>query len=150
MAGEPLPIYGDGRQVRDWLYVADHCTAIRRVLEAGRPGAVYCIGGSSELANIDVVTLLCRILDQESPRSDGKPYSSQITFVADRPGHDRRYAIDHATITAELGWRPSESFETGLRKTVRWYLDHTDWVADVTSGASRDWVGKHYAAESRP
>ena len=150
LAGEPLPIYGDGRQVRDWLYVADHCTAIRRVLEAGRPGAVYCIGGSSELANIDVVTLLCRILDQESPRADGKPYSSQITFVADRPGHDRRYAIDHATITAELGWRPSESFETGLRKTVRWYLDHAAWVADVTSGAYRDWVGKHYAAESRP
>ena len=150
LAGEPLPIYGDGRQVRDWLYVADHCTAIRRVLEAGRPGAVYCIGGSSELANIDVVTLLCRILDQESPRADGKPYSSQITFVADRPGHDRRYAIDHATITAELGWQPSESFETGLRKTVRWYLDHTDWVADVTSGAYREWVGKHYAVESRP
>ena len=97
-----------------------------------------------------MVKTLCRILDEEQPRADGKPYASQITFVADRPGHDRRYAIDHATITAELGWRPSESFETGLRKTVRWYLDHTAWVADVTSGAYRDWVGKHYAAESRP
>jgi dTDP-glucose 4,6-dehydratase len=129
--------------------VADHCTAIRRVLEAGRSGEVYNIGGSSELANIDVVTLLCRILDEEHPRADGKPYATQITFVTDRPGHDRRYAIDHAKITAELGWRPSESFETGLRKTVRWYLDHADWVADVTSGAYRDWVGKHYAASGR-
>ena len=148
VAGEPLPIYGDGRQVRDWLYVGDHCTAIRRVLEAGRPGEVYNIGGSSELANIDVVTALCRILDEEHPRADGQPYATQITFVTDRPGHDRRYAIDHAKITAELGWRPSESFETGLRKTVRWYLDHAAWVADVTSGGYRDWVGKHYAAES--
>ena len=148
VASEPLPIYGDGRQVRDWLYVADHCTAIRRVLEAGRPGEVYNIGGSSELANIDVVRALCRILDEEQPRADGQPYATQITFVTDRPGHDRRYAIDHAKITAELGWRPSESFETGLRKTVRWYLDHADWVADVTSGGYREWVGKHYAAES--
>jgi dTDP-glucose 4,6-dehydratase len=148
VAGEPLPIYGDGRQVRDWLYVGDHCTAIRRVLEAGRPGEVYNIGGSSELANIDVVTALCRILDEEHPRADGQPYATQITFVTDRPGHDRRYAIDHGKITAELGWRPSESFETGLRKTVRWYLDHAAWVADVTSGGYREWVGKHYAAES--
>ena len=148
VASEPLPIYGDGRQVRDWLYVADHCTAIRRVLEAGRPGEVYNIGGSSELANIDVVRALCRILDEEHPRADGQPYATQITFVTDRPGHDRRYAIDHAKITAELGWRPSESFETGLRKTVRWYLDHAAWVADVTSGGYREWVGKHYAAES--
>ena len=148
LAGEPLPIYGDGRQVRDWLYVGDHCTAIRRVLEAGRPGEVYCIGGSSEMANIDVVKLLCGILDEEQPRADGRPYAEQITFVADRPGHDRRYAIDHTKITGELGWQPSDSFETGLRKTVRWYLDHAAWVADVTSGAYRDWVGKQYAAGS--
>ena len=145
VAGEPLPIYGDGRQVRDWLYVGDHCTAIRRVLEAGRPGEVYNVGGSSEMANLDVVTMLCRILDEEQPRADGKPYATQITFVADRPGHDRRYAIDHAKIRGELGWRPSESFETGLRKTVRWYLDHAAWVADVTSGAYRDWIDRQYA-----
>jgi dTDP-glucose 4,6-dehydratase len=144
--GEPLPIYGDGKQVRDWLYVGDHCTAIRRVLEAGRTGEVYCVGGSSEMANIDVVNLLCRILDEDKPRADGKPYATQITYVTDRPGHDRRYAINHEKITSELGWRPSESFDSGLRKTVRWYLDHPQWVADVTSGAYRDWVNSHYAA----
>ena len=150
LAGEPLPIYGDGRQVRDWLYVGDHCAAIRRVLEAGRTGEVYCIGGGSEMANLDVVTLLCRILDDERPRPDGRPYAEQITFVADRPGHDRRYAIDHGKLTAELGWRPSESFATGLQKTVRWYLDHAAWVADVTSGAYREWVGKQYTTGSQP
>ena len=150
LAGKPLPIYGDGQQIRDWLYVRDHCSAIRRVLDAGQLGQVYNIGGWNEMANIDVVKILCAALDTESPRADGKSYATQITFVKDRAGHDRRYAIDHATITAELGWRPSESFETGLRKTVRWYLDHAAWVADVTSGAYRDWVGKHYAAESRP
>ncbi len=144
--GEPLPIYGDGKQVRDWLYVGDHCTAIRRVLEAGRTGEVYCVGGSSEMANIDVVNLLCQILDSEKPRADGKPYATQITYVTDRPGHDRRYAINHEKITSELGWLPCESFESGLRKTVRWYLDHPQWVADVTSGAYRDWVNRHYAA----
>jgi dTDP-glucose 4,6-dehydratase len=144
--GEPLPIYGDGRQIRDWLYVSDHCSAIRRVLEAGRLGEVYCVGGSSEMANIDVVNLLCRILDDENPRSDGQSYATQITYVTDRPGHDRRYAINHGKITSELGWKPSESFESGLRKTVRWYLDHTQWVADVTSGAYRDWIDRHYAA----
>ncbi len=144
VSGEPLPIYGDGQQVRDWLYVGDHCTAIRRVLEAGRVGEVYCVGGSSEMANIDVVNLLCGILDEEHPRADGKSYASQITYVTDRPGHDRRYAINHDKITSELGWRPSESFASGLRKTVRWYLDHGGWVADVTSGAYRDWVGRHY------
>jgi dTDP-glucose 4,6-dehydratase len=149
LVGEPLPIYGDGRQVRDWLYVRDHCAAIRRALEAGQPGEVYCIGGSSEMANLDVVTMLCGILDAEHPRADGKSYAEQITFVTDRPGHDRRYAIDHAKITGELGWQPSDSFASGLRKTVRWYLDHAAWVADVTSGAYRDWVGKQYAAESR-
>jgi dTDP-glucose 4,6-dehydratase len=149
VAGEPLPIYGDGRQVRDWLYVGDHCTAIRRVLEAGRVGEVYCVGGSSEMANIDVVNLLCTILDEEKPRADGKPYATQITYVTDRPGHDRRYAINHGKITSELGWRPSESFASGLRKTVRWYLDHAGWVTDVTSGAYRDWVDRHYTAGSK-
>jgi len=145
LAGEPLPIYGDGRQIRDWLYVGDHCAAIRRVLEAGRPGEVYCIGGSSEMANIDVVTLLCHMLDDEHPRVDGGSYARQIEFVPDRPGHDRRYAIDHGRIHAKLSWQPAESFATGLRKTVRWYLDHGDWVADVTSGAYRQWVERHYA-----
>jgi dTDP-glucose 4,6-dehydratase len=144
VTGQALPIYGDGRQVRDWLYVSDHCTAIRRALEAGRVGEVYCVGGSSEMANIDVVNLLCTILDEEHPRSDEKSYATQITYVTDRPGHDRRYAINHDKITSELGWRPSESFESGLRKTVRWYLDHGGWVADITSGAYRDWVGQHY------
>jgi dTDP-glucose 4,6-dehydratase len=149
VTGQPLPIYGDGKQVRDWLYVGDHCSAIRRVLEAGRVGEVYCVGGSSEMANIDVVNLLCSILDEEKPRTDGKPYASQITYVTDRPGHDRRYAINHSKITSELGWKPSESFATGLRKTVRWYLAHGEWVADVTSGAYRDWVGRHYTAGAK-
>jgi dTDP-glucose 4,6-dehydratase len=146
LAGKPLPIYGDGMQVRDWLYVGDHCTAIRRVLEAGVPGETYCIGGSSEKPNIEVVKTLCAILDAERPRPDGTPYESLITYVKDRPGHDRRYAIDARKITSELGWKPSETFATGLEKTVRWYLDHQDWVADVTSGAYRDWVAKHYAS----
>jgi dTDP-glucose 4,6-dehydratase len=147
LAGEPLPIYGDGRQVRDWLYVADHCSAIRRVLEAGRLGEVYNIGGSSEMANIDVVTLLCQILDEESPRPNGTSYAEQITYVTDRPGHDRRYAIDHSKISAELGWQPAETFATGLRKTVRWYLDNTAWVEAVTSGQYRDWIDRQYAGE---
>jgi dTDP-glucose 4,6-dehydratase len=144
LAGKPLPIYGDGRQIRDWLYVGDHCSAIRRVLAAGRLGEVYNIGGSSEQANIDVVHTLCRILDEERPRADGKPYTEQITYVKDRPGHDRRYAIDARRITGELGWTPAETFETGIRRTVRWYLDHQPWVANVTSGAYRDWIAKHY------
>ncbi|MFM8735337.1 MAG: dTDP-glucose 4,6-dehydratase [Pirellulales bacterium] len=146
LAGKPLPIYGDGLQVRDWLYVGDHCTAIRRVLEAGRAGEVYCIGGSSEKPNIEVVNSLCAILDVERPRADGLSYASQTTFVRDRPGHDRRYAIDARKIAMELGWRPAETFETGLRKTVRWYLDHQDWVADVTSGGYRDWIARHYGS----
>ena len=145
LAGKPLPIYGDGRQIRDWLYVGDHCAAIRRVLAAGRQGEVYNIGGSSERANIDVVQTLCRMLDEERPRADGKPYAEQITYVKDRPGHDRRYAIDARKITGELGWTPAETFETGIRRTVRWYLDHQPWVANVTSGAYRDWIAKHYA-----
>jgi dTDP-glucose 4,6-dehydratase len=146
LAGKPLPIYGDGRQVRDWLYVGDHCAAIRRVLEAGRPGDVYNIGGSSEMANIDVVHVLCGILDELQPRTDGRSYREQIAFVKDRPGHDRRYAIDARKITGELGWRPAETFSSGMRRTVEWYLDHQDWVANVTSGSYRDWVTRHYAS----
>ncbi len=145
LAGKPLPIYGDGRQVRDWLYVGDHCSAIRRVLEAGRPGEVYCVGGSSEKANIDVVGTLCAILDEMRPLAGAASYRDQITYVKDRPGHDRRYAIDARKIGSELGWQPTETFESGLRRTVRWYLDHQAWVADVTSGAYREWIAKHYA-----
>lgn len=144
LAGKPLPIYGDGRQVRDWLYVGDHCAAIRRVLDAGRPGEVYCVGGASERPNVDVVHTLCDALDAARPRADGRSYREQITFVKDRPGHDRRYAIDTGKITSELGWRSVETFASGLARTVRWYLDHQDWVADVTSGGYRDWIAKHY------
>ncbi|WP_028995311.1 dTDP-glucose 4,6-dehydratase [Azonexus hydrophilus] len=144
LAGKPLPIYGDGQQIRDWLYVKDHCSAIRRVLEAGRLGEVYNVGGWNEKANLDVVHTLCAILDELSPRADGKSYREQITFVTDRPGHDRRYAIDATKLERELGWKPAETFETGIRKTVRWYLDNQDWVKNVTSGAYRDWLGKHY------
>jgi dTDP-glucose 4,6-dehydratase len=144
LAGKPLPIYGDGQQRRDWLYVGDHCAAIRRVLEAGQVGEVYNVGGWNEKANLEVVTTLCDMLDALSPRVDGRPYREQIAFVADRPGHDRRYAIDARKLERELGWKPAETFESGMRKTVRWYLDHQDWVKDVTSGAYRDWVGKHY------
>ncbi|MCA1937393.1 MAG: dTDP-glucose 4,6-dehydratase [Dechloromonas sp.] len=144
LAGKPLPIYGDGQQIRDWLYVKDHCSAIRRVLEAGRLGEVYNVGGWNEKANLDVVHTLCAILDELSPRADGKSYREQITFVTDRPGHDRRYAIDATKLERELGWKPAETFETGILKTVRWYLDNQDWVKNVTSGAYRDWLGKHY------
>jgi dTDP-glucose 4,6-dehydratase len=146
LAGKPLPIYGDGQQIRDWLYVGDHCSAIRRVLEAGRIGETYNIGGWNEKANLDVVKTLCAILDELKPRTDGKSYAEQITFVKDRAGHDRRYAIDAGKIERELGWRPEETFESGIRKTVRWYLDHQDWVQNVTSGAYRDWIKRQYAA----
>jgi dTDP-glucose 4,6-dehydratase len=146
LAGKPLPVYGDGRQIRDWLYVTDHCSAIRRVLEAGRVGETYNIGGCNEKTNIDVVRTLCAILDQESPRADGQSYAAQITFVKDRPGHDRRYAIDASKIERELGWRPAETFDTGIRKTVRWYLDHQAWVLNVTSGSYRNWIERQYAA----
>jgi dTDP-glucose 4,6-dehydratase len=145
LAGQPLPIYGDGRQVRDWLYVGDHCAALRRVLAAGHVGAVYNIGGSSEMANIDVVHMICDILDTLAPPVGGGSYRGQIEFVKDRPGHDRRYAIDSRKITAELGWRPAETFASGIRRTIRWYLDNQSWVADVTSGGYRDWVARHYA-----
>ena len=146
LAGKPLPIYGDGQQIRDWLYVKDHCSAIRRVLEAGRLGETYNVGGWNEKPNLDVVHTLCAILDELSPRADGKPYKEQITYVTDRPGHDRRYAIDATKIERELGWKPAETFETGIRKTVQWYLDNQAWVANVTSGAYQNWVGKQYSA----
>jgi dTDP-glucose 4,6-dehydratase len=142
--GKPLPIYGDGQQVRDWLYVKDHCTAIARVLESGRVGETYNIGGWNEKANIDVVKTICARLDQLRPRADGKPYAEQITYVKDRPGHDRRYAIDARKIERELGWKPEETFETGIEKTVQWYLDNPKWVAGVTSGDYRKWLGKQY------
>lgn len=144
LAGKALPIYGDGQQVRDWLYVKDHASAIRRVLESGRVGETYNVGGWNEKPNLDVVLTLCAILDELSPRFDGKSYKDQITYVTDRPGHDRRYAIDATKINRELGWKPAETFETGIRKTVQWYLDHQDWVNNVTSGAYQGWVDKQY------
>ncbi|MDP3421298.1 MAG: dTDP-glucose 4,6-dehydratase [Thiobacillus sp.] len=145
LAGKPLPIYGDGSNVRDWLYVGDHCSAIRRVLEAGRVGAVYNIGGCNEKTNLDVVHTLCAILDELHPGSPVTPHARLVTFVKDRPGHDRRYAIDARKIERELGWTPSETFETGIRKTVAWYLANQDWVNHVTSGEYRSWVSKNYA-----
>jgi dTDP-glucose 4,6-dehydratase len=148
LAGKPLPIYGDGLQIRDWLYVKDHTSAVRRVLEAGTPGDTYNVGGWNEKPNIEVVKTICRILDEESPKKDGASYADQITFVKDRPGHDRRYAIDARKIEADLGWKPVETFETGIRKTIRWYLDHQDWVADIASGGYRDWIDAHYEPTS--
>ena len=148
LAGKALPIYGDGRQVRDWLYVSDHCSAIRRVLEAGRPGEVYNIGGWNEKTNLEIVHTLCELLDELQPCANGQSYRSQITHVTDRPGHDRRYAIDARKIERELAWRPAETFDTGIRKTEQWYLDHADWVAQVQSGAYRDWVATQYDART--
>ena len=147
LSAKPLPIYGDGQQVRDWLYVTDHCSAIRRVLEAGRPGEVYNIGGWNEKTNLQIVHTLCDLLDELQPRADGQSYRTQIQHVTDRPGHDRRYAIDARKIERELGWRPAETFDTGIRKTVQWYLANPEWVANVQSGAYRDWVSTHYGAE---
>jgi len=147
LAGKALPIYGDGQQVRDWLYVRDHCSAIRRVLEAGRVGETYNVGGWNEKPNLDVVHTLCAILDELSPRPDGKPYAEQITYVTDRLGHDRRYAIDATKINRELGWKPAETFETGIRKTVQWYLDNQGWVKNVTSGDYKNWIQKNYKPE---
>lgn len=144
LAGEQLPIYGDGQQVRDWLYVTDHCSAIRRVLAEGKVGEVYNVGGWNEKPNLDVVHTLCSILDELSPRSDGLSYAQQITFVKDRPGHDRRYAIDAGKLERELGWRPAETFESGIRKTVEWYLSHQDWVQNITSGQYRQWIEAQY------
>jgi len=148
LAGKTLPVYGDGQQIRDWLYVKDHCSAIRRVLEAGKPGDTYNIGGWNEKANLDIVRTICGLLDTLKPRADGKPYQEQIAFVTDRPGHDRRYAIDARKIERELGWKPAESFETGIAKTVQWYLANQDWVANVQSGAYRDWVQTQYGANA--
>lgn len=141
--GKPLPIYGNGSNIRDWLYVGDHCSAIRRVLEAGRVGETYNIGGWNEKTNLDVVHTLCDILDQQKPKDKGS-YRDQITFVQDRPGHDQRYAIDATKIERELGWKPAETFETGIQKTVAWYLSHQDWVQNVTSGEYKKWVNKNY------
>jgi dTDP-glucose 4,6-dehydratase len=146
LAGKPLPIYGDGGNIRDWLYVGDHCSAIRRVLEAGRAGEIYNIGGCNEKTNLEVVNTLCTMLDDLQPDSPVTPHASLIAFVKDRPGHDQRYAIDAGKIEHELGWTPSETFESGIRKTVAWYLDNQDWVAHVTSGEYRNWVSENYAA----
>ena len=145
LAGLPLPLYGDGLQRRDWLYVADHCAAIRAVLGRGRVGEAYNIGGGSEKANIEIVRTLCDILDAEKPRAGGGSYREQIAFVGDRPGHDRRYAMDASKIAIELGWTPAETFETGIHKTVRWYLDNAEWVERFMSGSYRDWVQKNYS-----
>ena len=145
-AGKPLPVYGDGQQIRDWLYVKDHCAAIRCVLAQGRLGETYNVGGWNEMPNLDIVHTVCDLLDELKPRADGSSYRTQIAFVTDRPGHDRRYAIDANKIHRELGWRPAETFASGIRKTVQWYLDNPQWVAQVQSGAYRDWVAKQYAA----
>ncbi len=145
LAGKSLPVYGDGLQVRDWLYVGDHCRAIRRVLEAGTVGEVYNVGGWNERLNIDIVNIVCKLLDELQPRTDGKQYCEQITYVKDRPGHDRRYAIDARKIERELGWKPAETFETGIRKTINWYLANPQWVEHIQSGAYKDWVDTHYA-----
>ncbi len=149
LAGKPLPVYGDGMQVRDWLYVKDHCSAIRRVLEAGKPGETYNIGGWNEKPNIEIVHTVCSLLDALRPRTDGRSYREQVTHVTDRPGHDRRYAIDARKLEQELGWKPAETFDSGIRKTVEWYLAHAEWVRNVQSGAYRDWVRKHYDAPAR-
>jgi dTDP-glucose 4,6-dehydratase len=148
LAGKPLPVYGDGQQIRDWLYVKDHCSAIREVLARGRLGEVYNVGGWNEKPNLDIVHTLCQLLDELRPKTGGGSYQSQITYVADRPGHDRRYAIDASKIERELGWRPLETFETGIRKTVAWYLSHADWVANVQNGSYLEWTNKHYGQTS--
>ncbi len=145
--GKPLPVYGDGKNVRDWLYVRDHCAALRLVLERGRPGEVYNIGGNAERENLAVVQGICAILDELRPRRSGC-HADLIAFVKDRPGHDRRYAIDASKVARELGWSPATPFETGLRETVRWYLDHPEWVRSVQSGAYRTWIEKHYTGRS--
>jgi dTDP-glucose 4,6-dehydratase len=145
IVGKPLPVYGDGLNVRDWLYVEDHCAALRGVLENGRVGENYNVGGNNEIKNISVVKEICSVLDKLQPRADGISYQSQISFVQDRPGHDRRYAIDTTKIEREIGWRPSETFETGLQKTIQWYLDNGSWVADIVSGDYQKWIHQNYA-----
>ena len=144
LAGKPLPIYGDGQQIRDWLYVKDHCSAIRQVLLKGKLGETYNIGGWNEKPNLEIVHLICQLLNELRPQAEGKRYEDQITFVTDRPGHDRRYAIDARKIERELGWKPTETFETGIRKTVQWYLQNTHWVERVQTGAYRDWITQQY------
>ncbi len=145
ISGKPLPVYGDGLNVRDWLYVGDHCSAIRRVLAAGRPGETYNIGGYSEKINLDVVKTLCALLDELHPQSPRTPHAELISFVDDRPGHDRRYAIDARKVEDELSWRPAETFESGMRQTVQWYLDNRPWIEDVTSGEYRKWIDENYS-----
>ena len=147
LAGKPLPVYGDGQQVRDWLYVKDHCAAIREVLARGNVGETYNVGGWNEKPNLDIVHTVCALLDEMRPDAAG-PYSRLITYVTDRPGHDRRYAIDARKLERELGWKPAETFDSGIRKTVRWYLDNTDWVAHVQSGSYRDWVATNYSGRA--
>jgi len=144
LAGKSLPIYGDGQQIRDWLYVGDHCAAIRRILAAGRPGENYNVGGWNEMSNLVIVQRICALLDRARPQANGVSYATQIVHVEDRPGHDRRYAIDARKIERELGWKPMETFETGIEKTVQWVLAHEDWVRNVQSGAYREWVSRHY------
>lgn len=143
--GKPLPVYGDGRNIRDWLYVGDHCTAILKILREGIQGETYNIGGCAEMTNLEVVNTVCSILDELRPRADGKSYSSSISLVKDRPGHDRRYAMNITKIKTELGWTPKESFASGIRKTVSWYLENSEWVNNVTSGAYKDWIKRQYA-----
>lgn len=142
--GKPLPIYGDGQQIRDWLYVSDHCSAIRRVLEKGQIGETYNVGGWNEKANLEVVNTICSVLDSLKPKASGQSYAEQITFVTDRPGHDRRYAIDARKIERDLQWKPQETFDTGIRKTVQWYLNNPVWIEGVVSGSYREWLQKHY------
>jgi dTDP-glucose 4,6-dehydratase len=144
LTNKPLPVYGDGQQIRDWLYVKDHCDAIRLVLEAGTPGETYNIGGWNEKTNIDIIHTICSLLDTLSPHVGGKHYNEQITFVTDRPGHDRRYAINSNKIKRDLGWEPAETFETGIHKTVQWYLNNQSWVKNIQSGAYREWIDKNY------
>ena len=146
LADKPLPVYGDGQQIRDWLFVKDHCNAICRILESGNLGETYNIGGWNEKANLEIVHIICALLDELRPKVNGSSYKNQITFVADRPGHDRRYAIDACKIERELGWRPVETFETGIRKTVQWYLENPEWMRNVQSGSYREWINKQYGA----
>jgi len=145
LTGKPIPVYGDGQNVRDWLYVADHCEAIRTVLAKGKAGETYNIGGRNEKRNLEIVQTICDLLDELRPDSALSPRRKLITFVKDRPGHDRRYAIDARKIDRELDWRPQETFETGIRKTVEWYLSHDAWIREVTSGAYRQWMAKQYS-----
>jgi dTDP-glucose 4,6-dehydratase len=146
-SGKALPVYGDGKNVRDWLYVEDHCRAIRTVLERGRVGETYNVGGRSEKTNLEIIGAVCQLLDELRPHDPVMPHSKLVTFVKDRPGHDRRYAMDTRKIERELQWQPEETFESGIGKTVRWYLEHEDWVRDVTTGSYRQWMAKNYATE---